>query len=107
MGTLGNWRNVSGFFSNRKTIAHVDEKETVEWLGSHEQALQTLVEELKTSQALGPVHPSDTVIVKWGFAEHGTYCNMFQKSPHGPKQPLSSTALKNTDKRYTDWGKGL
>lgn len=83
-------------------------KQTWEWLDSHKHALQRLIEELKIYQALGPVHPSDPIMVKWGFAEHGTYCDMFQKSPHGPKQPLklSSTALKDTDKRYIVWEKG-
>lgn len=71
--------------------------------------MQKLIEELKTYQSLGPVHPSVPIIAEWGFAEHGTYCNLFQKGPHRPKQPLgfSSTALKDTKRRYTDWEKGL
>lgn len=75
-----------------------------EWLDNHKQALQKLIEELKTYQSLGPVHPSVPIIAEWGFSEHGTYCNLFQKGPHGPKRTLgfSSTALKDTKRRYTD-----
>lgn len=72
--------------------------------------MQTLREnsELKT---LEPVHPSDPVtggFADWDFAEHGTYCNVSER-PHGPKRPLefSFTALKDTEKRYTAWEKGL
>lgn len=75
-----------------------------EWLDNHKQALQKLIEKLKTCQSLGPVHLSVPIIAEWGFAEHGTYCNLFQKGPHGTKQTLgfSSTALKDTKRRYTD-----
>lgn len=55
--------------------------------------------------------PSDPVtgsFADWGFAEHGTYCNVSER-PHGSKRPLefSFTALKDTEKRYTAWEKGL
>lgn len=39
-------------------------KQTWEWLDSHKRVLQTLIKELKTYQALGPVHPSDPIVVK-------------------------------------------
>lgn len=110
MGTLGYWKNVSGFFLiGRPFCTLMRKKQTWEWPDSHKQTLRTLIQELKTHQALGPVHSSDPIIVKWGFSEYGTYCNMFQKSPHVPKQPLrlSSTGLKNTNMRYIDWEKGL
>lgn len=112
MGTLGYWRNhVPGFSIIARPLYTLMKKhQNWEQLDNHQQALQTLIEELKTYQSLEPVHPSDSMIVEWGFAEHRTHCNLFQKGPHGPKKrPLgfSSTALKDAERRYTDWEKGL
>lgn len=61
--------------------------------------MKTLKNELGTYQSLGPVHPSDPIVVEWGFAEHAIYCNLFQISPNGPKRPLlfSSTACKEAE----------
>lgn len=62
-----------------------------------------LIEELKIQSSLGAVHSNDPIRAERGFAEHGTYCNMFHQGPHRPKQPLglSSAALKDPEKRYT------
>ena len=47
--------------------------------------------------------------MEWGFAEHASYCGVFQKGPQGPARPLlfSSTAFKETEQRYSDWEKGV
>ena len=62
-----------------------------------------LILELKTYQSLGPVHPRDPIIAKLGFAEHGTYCSLFQNGSEGPRRPLlfSSTAFKKTEQKYS------
>ncbi|NXH81120.1 POL5 protein, partial [Edolisoma coerulescens] len=61
MGTLGYWRNhVPGFSIIARPLYTLMRKhQKWEWLDNHRQALQTLIEELKTYQSLGPVHPSD------------------------------------------------
>lgn len=60
-----------------------------------------LIEELKIYSSLGAIYSNDPIRAEWGFAEHGTYCNRFQKGPHRLKQPLglSSAALKDPEKR--------
>lgn len=68
-----------------------------------------LIEELIIYSSLGAVHSNDSIRAEWGFAEDETYCNVFQKGPHRPEQPLgfSPVALKDPEKRYSDWEKGL
>ncbi|KAI1233252.1 hypothetical protein IHE44_0004853, partial [Lamprotornis superbus] len=70
--------------------------------GEHEEAVKTLIQELRTYQLLGPVYPQDPIIAEWGFVEHGTYCNLFQTGPDRPKRPLmfSLTTFKETEQRY-------
>ena len=47
--------------------------------------------------------------MEWGFAEHASYCGVFQKGLRGPARPLlfSSTSFKETEQRYLEWEKGL
>ncbi|NWI40403.1 POL5 protein, partial [Picathartes gymnocephalus] len=61
MDTLGYWRNhVPGFSIIARPLYTLMRKhQKWEWLDNHKQALQTLIEELKTYQSLGTVHPSD------------------------------------------------
>ncbi|NWW73103.1 TF26 protein, partial [Climacteris rufus] len=61
MGCLGYWRNhVPGFsIIARPLYTLMRKNQSWDWLDSHKQALQTLIEELKTYQSLGPVHPND------------------------------------------------
>ncbi|KAK4807063.1 hypothetical protein QYF61_018404 [Mycteria americana] len=111
MGTLGYWRkHVPGFsIISRPLYSLLRKGKPWEWKLEHKEAVKTLTEELKTYQSLGPVHPRDPIIAEWGFAEHATYCNLFQTGPDGPKRPLlfSSTAFKETEQRYSEWEKGL
>ena len=111
MGTLGYWRkHVPGFSIIARPLYSLLRKgKSWRWDSEHEEAIKTLILELKTYQSLGPVHPRDPIIAEWGFAEHGTYCNLFQIGPDGPKRPLlfSSTAFKETEQRYSEWEKGL
>lgn len=107
---MGYWRNHIPGFSVIAGPLYTLMSKNQNWqcLDSHKQALQTLRDELKT---LEPVHPSDPVtwsFADWGFAEHGTYCNVSER-PHGSKRPLefSFTALKDTEKRYTAWENAL
>ncbi|KAK4810621.1 hypothetical protein QYF61_007358 [Mycteria americana] len=101
MGTLGYWRkHVPGFsIISRPLYSLLRKGKPWEWKLEHKEAVKTLTEELKTYQSLGPVHPRDPIIAEWGFAEHATYCNLFQTGPDGPKRPLlfSSTAFKETE----------
>jgi len=80
-----------------------------EWNSEHEEAVKTLIEESKTYQSLGPIHPCDPFIAEWGFAEHGAHCNLFHFGPHGPKILLlfSLTALKETEQRCSEREKRL
>ncbi|KAK4820512.1 hypothetical protein QYF61_000091 [Mycteria americana] len=68
------------------------------WNPEHEEAVKTLIQQLKTYQSLGPVHPCNPIIAEWGFT-----------GPSRPKRPLmfSSTAFKETEQRYSKWEKGL
>ena len=47
--------------------------------------------------------------MEWGYAEHASYCSVFQKGPQGPVRPLlfSSTSFKETEQQYSEWEKGL
>ena len=79
-----------------------------DWTLQHTEALNVLKDELKTYQKLGPLHPQDPLRVKWGFAEHASYCGVFQKGPQGPVRPLlfSFTSFKEAERRYIEWVKG-
>lgn len=111
MGTLGHWRKrVPGF----SIIAHplyslLQKGKLWKWDPEHEQAVKTLIQEWKPYWTLGSVPPHDSITVEWGFAEDGTYCNLFQTGPDGPKRPLLfiRTAFKETEQRYSEWEKGL
>jgi len=59
------------------------------WDLEHGAPVKTLIQELKTFQSLGPVHPHDAVVAEWVFANHDTYCSVFQTGPDRPKRPLS------------------
>ena len=110
-GTLRYWRkHIPGF----SIIAHplyslLRKRKLWKWNPEHEEAVKTLIQELKTYQSLRPIHPRDPITAEWGFAEHGTFCNLFQTGLDGPKRPLlfSSPAFKETEQRYSEWEKGL
>lgn len=111
MGTLGYHRkHIPGF----SVIAHP--LYSLLWKGSrgngtqkHEEAVKTLIQDLKTYWSLGSEHPHNLIIAKWGSAEHSTYCNLFQTGPDRPKRPLlfSLTAFKETEQKYSEWENGI
>lgn len=74
MGTLRYWRkHVPGFsIIARPLYSLLWKGKPWGWKLDHQEVIKTLIEELKTYQLLGPVHPHDPIIVEWGFAEHGT-----------------------------------
>lgn len=80
-----------------------------EWTDIHEQALQTLITELRAFQQIGPIHTTDLIHVEWGFSEHESHCNLWQKGPSGPIRPLgfTSQSFNDTESRYTDMERGL
>ncbi|KAK4819789.1 hypothetical protein QYF61_011389 [Mycteria americana] len=80
-----------------------------EWTEQHTSALDLLIEELRLFQQLGPIHLTDPIHVEWGFSEHGSHCNLWQKGPEGPERPLefSSHSFSDTKRRYSDLEKGL
>ncbi|KAK4807137.1 hypothetical protein QYF61_018478, partial [Mycteria americana] len=90
MGTLGYWRkHVPGFsIISRPLYSLLRKGKPWEWKLEHKEAVKTLTEELKTYQSLGPVHPRDPIIAKWGFAEHATYFKQVEKIHQG--QPVQT-----------------
>lgn len=80
-----------------------------EWTPVHEEALQLLIFEAVTHQALGPIHPSDPVQIEWGFAQSGLTIHLWQKGPEGPIRPIGffSRSFKDAEKRYSQLEKGL
>ncbi|TRZ07679.1 hypothetical protein HGM15179_019427, partial [Zosterops borbonicus] len=80
-----------------------------DWSPSQEEALQLLIFEATTHQALGPIHPTDPFQVEWGFAISGLSVHIWQRGPEGPIRPVSfySHGFKDGEKRYTTWEKGL
>lgn len=78
------------------------------WTPQHTEALDILKDKLKIYEKLGLLHPQDLLKVKWGFAEHASYCGIFQKGPYGLVRPsFSSTTFKETEQWYSEWEKGL
>ncbi|KFW09335.1 hypothetical protein N327_07940, partial [Fulmarus glacialis] len=80
IGTLGYWKKHIPKFP---VIAHpvyslLRKGKPWTWSLEHEEAVKTVVQKLKTYQSLGPVHSHDPVTPEWSFAEHGTYCHLFQ-----------------------------
>ena len=101
LGTSGYWRkHIPGFSVIARPLYDLLQKNRKwDWTLQHTEALNTLKDELKAYQRLGPLHPRDPLRVEWGFAEHASYCGVFQKGPQGPARPLlfSSTAFKETE----------
>lgn len=95
------------FLSLLAHCTHSYERENHGDVSQNMRRQSTLIQELKTYQSLGLVHPHDPIIAEWGFVEHGTYCNLFQTGLGGPKRSLlfSSTAFKETEQRYSGWEK--
>ncbi|KFQ68585.1 hypothetical protein N335_04301, partial [Phaethon lepturus] len=80
MGTLRYWgKHVPGFsIIARPPYSLLRKGKPWKWDPEYEEAIKTLIRGLKTYQSLGPVHPHDPIIAEWGFAGHGTFCNLFQ-----------------------------
>ena len=102
LGTLGYWRkHIPGFSLIVCPLCDLLEKNRRwNWTLQHMEALNTLKDELKAYQRLGPLHPRGPLRVEWGFTEHASYCGVFQKGPQGPARPLlfSSTSFKDTER---------
>lgn len=64
---------------------------------------------MRLFQQLDPIHPTYPIHIEWGFSEHGSHCNLWQKGPEGPEKTLkySSHAFNDTETRYSDLEKGL
>lgn len=93
-GTLGHWRKHIPGFSIIACPLYLLLQKGKSWKcnAGHEAAIKALTQELKTYQSPGSIHP---ITAEQGFAECGTYCNLFQTGPDRPKRPLffSSTAV--------------
>ncbi|GAB0208371.1 pol-like protein ENS-3 [Grus japonensis] len=111
LGTLGYWcKHIPGFSIIARPLYNLLRKgKSWEWTKQHETALELLIRELRLFQQLGPLHPTDPIHVEWGFSEHGSHCNLWQKGPEGPERPLefSSHSFNDTEMRYSDLEKGL
>jgi len=111
LGILGYWKkHVPGFSIIACPLYSLLRKVKLwKWNPEYEEAVKTLIQELKTDQPLGPVDPCDPITAEWGFAEHSTYFNLFQTGPDGPKRPLlfSSTTFKETEQGHSEREKGL
>ncbi|NXO54347.1 POL5 protein, partial [Aramus guarauna] len=111
LGTLGYWRkHIPGFSIIARPLYNLLRKgKSWEWTKQHENALELLIGELRLFQQLGPLHPTDPIHVEWGFSEHGSHCNLWQKGPEGPEKLLEFTShsFSDTEMRYSDLEKGL
>lgn len=86
MGALGYWRKDVPGFSIISHPLYPWKGKSWEWKLENKEAVKNLTEELKTyHQSLGPIHRCDPITAEWGFAEHATYCNLFQTGSNGPK----------------------
>lgn len=58
---------------------------------------------------MGPLHPTNALQIAWGFAVHGASIHGWQRGPEGPTRPnaFHSRSLKDAEKRYSVWEKGL
>lgn len=82
--------------------------ENVLCLPSAEEALQLLIFEAVTHQALGPIHPSYPGLTEWGFALSGLSIHLWQKGAKDPTRPTGShsRSFKDAEKRYSQLEKG-
>lgn len=111
LGTLSYWRkHIPGFAIIARPLYNLLKRgKSWEWTEQHTSALESLIKELRLFQQLGPIHPTDPIHVEWGFSEHGSHCNLWQKGPEGPERPLEFTShsSSDTERRYSDLEKGL
>lgn len=111
LGALGHWRKYIPCFSNVARPLYNLLKKWKSWVWSkqHKDALDLLIKELRLFQQLCSLHPTDPIHVEWGFSEHGSHCNLWQKGPEGPQMPLefSSHSFNDTEMRFSDLEKGL
>lgn len=111
LGALGYWHKYIPCFSKvaRPLYSLLKKQKSWVWSKEHEDALDLLIKELRLFQQLCSLHPTDPILVEWGFSKHGSHCNLWQKGPEGPERPLefSSHSFNDNEMRFSDLEKGL
>lgn len=70
------------------------------WTPLYNEALQLLIFEATTHQALGAICPTDPVRIQWGFVNSGLSRHMWQRELDGPTRPIGfySCSFKDAKK---------